>query len=43
MGLKNLENQEEKEKFFSSLENREEKEKLFLRFLKIERRTRHEN
>ena len=37
MGLK------KKEKLFSSLENREEKEKLFLRFLKIERRTRHEN
>ena len=36
MGLKR------KEKLFSSLENREEKEKLFLRFLKIERRTRHE-
>ena len=43
MCLKNLENQEEKEKFFSSLKNREEKEELFLRFLKIERRTRHEN
>ena len=37
MGLK------KKEKLFSSLENREEKEKLFLRFLKIERRTRHGN
>ena len=37
MGLK------QKEKLFPSLENREEKEKLFLRFLKVERRTRHEN
>ena len=43
IGLHNLENREEKEKFFLSLENREEKEELFLHFLKIERRTRHEN
>jgi len=41
--LHDLEKREEKEIFFSSLENREEKEKLFLQFLKIERKTRHEN
>ena len=38
-----IKNVEEKEKFFLSLKNREEKEELFLHFLKIERRTRHEN